>query len=319
MNSSSSVRSYQPRDDELTYVSEGGIDLCAIPMDQPSLCIPRVFHKITRQQVGDVISDLNLGDIDHIDMVMKPGDTHGRVFIHFRQWYVNPTATKARGRVVDGKEIKVIYQDPWFWKISANRARVHHKPHPPAPTKVAASRPIIDLNDRHVPRRPAAAPIAANHRHRGNGRQLVERDVDMRERNRRSRAPSREPSPEQQQQMSEDEIHQQLKAAEKEALATKLVVDVEPVDTKPVDTKPVDAQPEPVDEEEDAFANASTSTSTSANVEFTEVHAKMDYGNVPPIKRAKKVIIKVSGDAVAAKPRGRPAKKVAVVVNSVDL
>ena len=309
MNSSSSVRSYQPRDDELTYVSEGGIDLCAIPMDQPSLCIPRVFHKITRQQVGDVISDLNLGDIDHIDMVVKPGDTHGRVFIHFRQWYVNPTATKARGRVVDGKEIKVIYQDPWFWKISANRARVHHKPYPPV---AAVSRPILDLNDRHVPRRPAAAPIAANHRHKGNGRQLVERETDMRERNRRSRAPSREPSPERQQQMSEDEIHQQLKAAEKEALATKLVVDTQP---EPVDTKPVDATP--VDEEEDAFAN--TSASVSANVEFTEVHAKMDYGNVPPIKRAKKVIIKVSGDSAVPKPRGRPAKKVAAVVNSVDL
>jgi len=304
MNSSSSVRSYQPRDDELTYVSEGGIDLCAIPMDQPSLCIPRVFHKITRQQVGDVISDLNLGDIDHIDMVMKPGDTHGRVFIHFRQWYVNPTATKARGRVVDGKEIKVIYQDPWFWKISANRARVHHTPHPPA-----ASRPILD---RHVPRRPAAAPIApsaANHRHRGSGRQLVERE----ERNRRSRAPSREPSPERQQQMLEDEIHQQLKAAEKEALSTKLVVDdTQPVDATPVDTTPVD------EDEEDAFAN--TSANTSTNVEFTEVHAKMDYGIVPPpIKRAKKVIIKVSGDSAVPKPRGRPAKKVAVVVNSVDL
>ena len=303
MNSSSSVRSYQPRDDELTYVSEGGIDLCAIPMDQPSLCIPRVFHKITRQQVGNVISDLNLGDIDHIDMVVKPGDTHGRVFIHFRQWYVNPTATKARGRVVDGKEIKVIYQDPWFWKISANRARVHHKPHPPAPTKAAVTRPILD---RHVPRRPAAL-IAANHRQRSGVRQLVEREADMRERNRRSRAPSREPSPERQQQMLEDEIHQQLKAAEKEALATKLVV----VDTQPVDTKPVDKE-----EEEDAFASAST----SANVEFTEIYAKMDYGIVPPpIKRAKKVIIKVSGDSAVPKPRGRPAKKVEVVVNSVDL
>ena len=45
----------------------------------------------------------------------------------------------------------------------------------------------------------------------------------------------------------------------------------------------------------------------------------MDYGNVPPIKRAKKVIIKVSGDSAVPKPRGRPAKKVAAVVNSVDL
>ena len=89
------------------------------------MCIPRTFINITRSHVYKTINDLNLGVIDHIDMVRRKnekGEEFQRVFIHFSKWHSNSVADRARTLLLSDKEIKVIYDDPWFWKISANRS-----------------------------------------------------------------------------------------------------------------------------------------------------------------------------------------------------
>jgi hypothetical protein len=89
------------------------------------MCIPRVFKNITRERVMGVIRDLDLGLIDRVDMVQREnekGDKFQRVFIHFKKWHSNPNAIKAREMLISGKEIKIIYDEPWFWKISANKS-----------------------------------------------------------------------------------------------------------------------------------------------------------------------------------------------------
>jgi len=120
------------------------IDMTLLPPSTPSLCIPRVFQNITKERVSFVLKSLNLGEIDHIDMVPRTsesGDKFQRVFIHFKKWGASPEAIRARERVLSGKEIKIIYDEPWFWKVSANRS-VSRAPAPPsAPTR---SRPRID-------------------------------------------------------------------------------------------------------------------------------------------------------------------------------
>jgi hypothetical protein len=94
-------------------------------MSGPSLCIPRVFANITDKRVAFVIREVGLGEIDHIDMVPKTaedGTKFQRVFIHFKKWNSSEAAQRARERVLSGKEIKIVYDDPWFWKLSVNRA-----------------------------------------------------------------------------------------------------------------------------------------------------------------------------------------------------
>ena len=101
------------------------INLETIADNVPSMCIPRTFVNITRSHVYKTINDLNLGVIDHIDMVRRKnekGEDFQRVFIHFSKWHSNSVADRARTLLLSGKEIKVIYEDPWFWKISANRS-----------------------------------------------------------------------------------------------------------------------------------------------------------------------------------------------------
>ena len=92
----------------------------------PSLCIPRVFANITKERVAYVFNALGLGEIDHIDMVKRvneeTGQTFQRVFVHFKSWAHTEEAQRARKRVSEGKEIKIVYDDPWFWKISMNRS-----------------------------------------------------------------------------------------------------------------------------------------------------------------------------------------------------
>ena len=108
------------------------INLETIADNVPSMCIPRTFVNITRSHVYKTINDLNLGVIDHIDMVRRKnekGEDFQRVFIHFSKWHSNSVADRARILLLSGKEVKVIYDDPWFWKISANRSseRTSHK------------------------------------------------------------------------------------------------------------------------------------------------------------------------------------------------
>lgn len=110
--------------------SVSSIDMSLLPVNVPSLCIPRVFMNITKGRIAFVFKSLDLGEIDHIDVVPKTsatGDKFQRVFIHFKRWGTSSDAVRARERILSGKELKIVYDEPWFWKVSANRAVVRTK------------------------------------------------------------------------------------------------------------------------------------------------------------------------------------------------
>ena len=93
-----------------------------IPEKIPSLCIPRVHNNISESHIHSIFTKLKLGIIDRIDMVYKKEDKFKIVFVHFKKWFQEGNnATIARERLLNGQEIKVIYEGPWFWKISAYR------------------------------------------------------------------------------------------------------------------------------------------------------------------------------------------------------
>jgi hypothetical protein len=100
-------------------------ELQSIPANHPSLCIPRVFNNINEAAIRLVFNKLDLGNIHHVDIVVKKsdkGETYKRVYIHFTTWFWNRDAIAARQTLLAGKEIKVVYDAPWFWKVSANRS-----------------------------------------------------------------------------------------------------------------------------------------------------------------------------------------------------
>ena len=91
---------------------------------QPSLCIPRVFNDITEERIREVFVELSLGKISHIDIKIRKndkGEVFKRIYIHFEKWFLNEFAQSIRKKLILGKEIKVVYDNPWFWKISASK------------------------------------------------------------------------------------------------------------------------------------------------------------------------------------------------------
>jgi len=100
------------------------IDLRYLVESQPSLCIPRVFNNINETRIRQVFDELDLGKINHIDIVERKsekGDSFKRVYVHFDKWFWNEDAQAARRKLISGKEIKIVYDNPWFWKVSANK------------------------------------------------------------------------------------------------------------------------------------------------------------------------------------------------------
>lgn len=127
-----------------------------IAINEPSLCIPFVFANITEERIREVFSHLELGEIERIDTVWRDSSTggeHQRVFIHFKQWNSDENTTRTRQALLDEETIKVVYDDPWFWKISASRTRK------PRPKGVAAPRPRIEI----MKKSPKKAPMTTEH------------------------------------------------------------------------------------------------------------------------------------------------------------
>ena len=109
------------------------VDFRTLPISIPSLCIPRVFINIDETRIRRVFDELNIGIIDRIDIICKTtpkGEKFNRVYVHFKRWFINNTnADTARERLLNGKDIKIIYDDPWFWKVSAYRENLRSSQH----------------------------------------------------------------------------------------------------------------------------------------------------------------------------------------------
>ena len=128
------------------------VDTTRLAPREPSICIPRVFANITEARVLAILRNLDLGEVERVDMVQREnakGDKYQRVFIHFVEWYdttedgqPNENAIEVRQRLLKGMEVKVVYDDPWFWKLSASKvARPEDRV-----KRTQRPRPFLDLS-----------------------------------------------------------------------------------------------------------------------------------------------------------------------------
>ena len=132
-----------------------------MPANVPVLCIPRVYSNISESRIRRIFDDLNMGVLERIDIVSKhseKGDKFNRVFVHFRRWNDTENANIARERLLNGKEIKIIYDDPWFWKISAYREAERK---PSAPQNAGQRKPTLQFDSDDEERSSNSKPITS--------------------------------------------------------------------------------------------------------------------------------------------------------------
>jgi len=108
---------------------------------EPSICIPRTLSNVTWKDVKDVFEQLiGPGTVERVDLVKGKAEHDAntqfcRIFVHFRTWPVhNPEVSNIRDRLLAGETIKLVYDNPWFWKCvqsrvdKPQRTRIRHAP-----------------------------------------------------------------------------------------------------------------------------------------------------------------------------------------------
>jgi len=81
-----------------------------------TIYIPRVSVLVQRQKIFETFSNLRIGFIDKIiEHPSKTDNTSKRVLVRFKTWVENDNSHLIMERFNDNKDIKIVYDDPWFW------------------------------------------------------------------------------------------------------------------------------------------------------------------------------------------------------------
>lgn len=95
------------------------------PVTHPSICIPRTFTSIrgkpVKAAVFNTMRDLKVGFIERIDVIHKTdarGERYCTIYIHLKWNIRDRLACDTRQKLLDGNDVKIVYDDPWFWKCT---------------------------------------------------------------------------------------------------------------------------------------------------------------------------------------------------------
>jgi hypothetical protein len=118
----------------------------AMDAAEPSIYINYVYENITRERIIETFTEVFAGEyIERVDMVRKTNteteEEYFSVFIHLTSWPTGQAFQNIRQKLIDGKDFKLVYDSPWFWKCCASKM-----PKPSNKPKVRLS-PFISCDD----------------------------------------------------------------------------------------------------------------------------------------------------------------------------
>lgn len=137
---------------------------------EPSICIPRALANVTWKDVKDVFEKLiGTGSVERVDLVKSHDNgvfKFCRIFIHFRTWPVhNAEVAQIRDRLIAGETIKLVYNNPWFWKCMVSnipkpeRNRERHDPFILGSKPIGEETPCLRTLDHFEPPTPLMHPL----------------------------------------------------------------------------------------------------------------------------------------------------------------
>jgi len=90
-----------------------------VPHKYYFLCIPQIQSSISKEYIFSVFCKLNIGYIEKINEIPnKTKPEFKRIIIKIKKTDTNERALSIWNRFHEGKNIKLVYNTPWYWKIS---------------------------------------------------------------------------------------------------------------------------------------------------------------------------------------------------------
>ena len=97
-------------------------------MTTTSVYIPFVFANVTQEYIKKRFEQLQVGTIDHVDMVPKERsfpdgsiEYYFMAFVHFKEWSSLPAAQNIKEKIEAGEQAALNYDDPWYWVLWKNK------------------------------------------------------------------------------------------------------------------------------------------------------------------------------------------------------
>ena len=110
------------------------ININGIPMSSPSICISYANMNTTNTDVLNIFKKLNLGKISSIQFTVCTNNVSNerfyKIFIHFTVWYNK--YNEIRIKLLNNDVQYIIYNFPWFWKITKFKNNVIERNTTPA-------------------------------------------------------------------------------------------------------------------------------------------------------------------------------------------
>ena len=84
-----------------------------------SICIPSIERNITSFDIKKTFEKLDIGKINRV--TVKKKNKHCTAFIYLQAWNIKSKNAKIfYQKIIEGEEVNLIYEFPWFWKCRAN-------------------------------------------------------------------------------------------------------------------------------------------------------------------------------------------------------
>ena len=93
-----------------------------------SICIPRVSSATDKKYIKTVFEKI-IGLTCNIQIVfvdIKNDERFKRVFVNIKYNSVNNKINNLRERLDNGKQLKIVYSDPLFWRCSLSTTKPHY-------------------------------------------------------------------------------------------------------------------------------------------------------------------------------------------------
>jgi hypothetical protein len=93
-----------------------------------SICIPRVSSTTDKKYIKTVFEKI-IGLTCNIQIIfvdIKNDERFKRVFVNIKYNSVNNKINNLRDRLENGKQLKIVYSDPLFWRCSLSTTKPHY-------------------------------------------------------------------------------------------------------------------------------------------------------------------------------------------------